>query len=42
MVIDQLEGSSHYHIPSVLKLKGTLNRRRVTAGFTSIVTVTKY
>ncbi|MGY0035043.1 condensation domain-containing protein [Pedobacter sp. NJ-S-72] len=35
--IDQLEGSSHYHIPAVLKLKGTLNRAALQQAIQSIV-----
>ncbi|MBB5635252.1 amino acid adenylation domain-containing protein [Pedobacter cryoconitis] len=35
--IDQLEGSSHYHIPAVLRLKGKLNRAALQQAIQSIV-----
>ncbi|PSL45610.1 non-ribosomal peptide synthase protein (TIGR01720 family)/amino acid adenylation domain-containing protein [Chitinophaga niastensis] len=35
--IDQLEGSIHYHIPTVLRLKGHLNKVALTAALNAIV-----
>lgn len=35
--IDQLEGSTHYHIPAVLKLKGNADRDLLTNAFQKII-----
>ncbi|MGO4295024.1 amino acid adenylation domain-containing protein, partial [Chitinophaga sp. RAB17] len=35
--IDQLEGSVHYHIPTVLRLKGTLNTAALTQALAAVV-----
>lgn len=36
-VIDRMEGSAHYHIPWVLRLKGPLNKEAIEAAFKDIV-----
>lgn len=35
--LDKLEGSTHYHIPSVLRFKGNLNREALKSAFAEIV-----
>ncbi|MCU7552937.1 amino acid adenylation domain-containing protein, partial [Chitinophagaceae bacterium LB-8] len=35
--IDQLEGSVQYHVPAVLRLKGTLNKEALSSAFQTII-----
>ncbi|MCU7552951.1 amino acid adenylation domain-containing protein, partial [Chitinophagaceae bacterium LB-8] len=35
--IDQLEGSVQYHVPAVLRLKGTLNKEALEAAFRGVI-----